>query len=136
MGTYTFPDTAEFQNKIAQVVGLRKSAVSLQVEIESGYNVYILTIPDEFDAAFGAADGSIDTVYIEPHTISKLTMVNRLIEASLFTAAMAALGEPGDPSYERWSAASVVHSDNVEIRTLLTAIEADLDVILAPEVAV
>lgn len=63
--------------------------------------------------------------------VRKLLIIDRLSAAGLFSAAMSALGGPGALAYERWSAASVIDSDDAEVRGLLTAIGADPDAILA-----
>lgn len=65
--------------------------------------------------------------------VRKLLIIDRLSAAGLFDAAMAALGGPGALAYERWSAASVIDSDDAEVRGLLSAIGGDPDTILALE---
>lgn len=68
-----------------------------------------------------------------PHELRKLLLLDRIIAAGLFTAAMTALGGPGDLAYERWSAAQVIASDDPQVRGLLAAIGGDPDELLAPE---
>lgn len=68
-----------------------------------------------------------------PRQVRKLLILDRLAGAGLFEAAMQALGGPGALAYERWQAASYIEDTDAEVRGLLTAIGADPDAILAPE---
>lgn len=65
--------------------------------------------------------------------VRKLLIIDRLVAAGRFGAAMAALGGPGSLLYERWAAAVAIGSDDAQVITLLTAIGADPAVILAAE---
>lgn len=65
--------------------------------------------------------------------VRKLLILDRLIAAEKFDAAMGQLGGPGDIQYERWQAAADIASDDIQVRMLLAAIGADPDIILAPE---
>lgn len=67
-----------------------------------------------------------------PRYISKLVVIDRLNQAGLFTKAFQALGGPGALLYERWSAAAEVDREDAEVTALLTAIGADVAVILLP----
>ena len=63
--------------------------------------------------------------------ISKLTIIDRLIVASKFDAAMAALDASDRQTRERWTAATLIDKQDVEVVVLLTAIGADINVIMA-----
>jgi hypothetical protein len=85
------------------------------------------------DARIAELEAQVAVPEPEEPTLPKLLVVNRLIEAKLLDDAYAVLGGPGKPLYERWQASSQVRVENDEVRALLEAIGADLDVILAPE---
>lgn len=87
--------------------------------------------------SFALIDGVLTHVPIledePPYEVRKLLIIDRLVSAGLFEAAIAVLGGPGDLAYERWQAATAISSQDAEVRALLSAIGADPDVILAPE---
>ena len=66
-----------------------------------------------------------------PREVSKLAIVDRLEAAGLRAAAKTALAQD-DLRQDRWDNAVAVRADDADVRTLLTAIGADPDVILAP----
>ena len=68
---------------------------------------------------------------VPPEYISKLTIIDRLIVASKFDAAMAALDASDRQTRERWTAATLIDKQDVEVVALLTAIGADINVIMA-----
>lgn len=70
---------------------------------------------------------------VERWEVQKLLIIDRLVAAGRFGAAMAALGGPGSLLYERWAAAQAIGSDDAQVITLLTAIGADPAAILAAE---
>lgn len=63
--------------------------------------------------------------------ISKLTIIDRLIATNKFDAAMAALDASNRQTRERWTAASLIDTQDVEVVALLTSIGADINVIMA-----
>lgn len=65
--------------------------------------------------------------------VRKLLILDRLVAAGRFEAAMAALGGPGQLAYERWQAAADIAADDPQVRGLLAAIGTDADEILAAE---
>lgn len=65
--------------------------------------------------------------------VRKLLVLDRLVVAGHFDAAMVALGGPGQIAYERWSAAQTLASDDAQVIALLEAIGADPEAILAAE---
>lgn len=68
-----------------------------------------------------------------PWPVPKITIIRRLRAAGKFDTALTAL--KADPFlYELWSAALEIQSDDVNARALFTAVGADPDAILAPEV--
>ena len=64
--------------------------------------------------------------------ISKLTLVDRLVSANLFDAAMTAI-KSNDLTYERWQASISVDTSNADVRALLLSIGGDLELLLAAE---
>lgn len=64
------------------------------------------------------------------HEIAKLTVINRLEQAGKFNDALSAL-KADDLLYEKWSAVSVIRSDDAHARGLFSALGLDPDVILA-----
>lgn len=65
-----------------------------------------------------------------PHIVSKVTIIRRLSAIGKFDVALAAL-KADALMYELWSAVPAIRSDDVQARTLFTAVGADADAILA-----
>lgn len=65
-----------------------------------------------------------------PHRVSKYTIITRLEAAGKFAQALAVL-RSDDLLYEKWSAVTVIHSDDKPARDLFTAIGLDPDEMLA-----
>ena len=63
--------------------------------------------------------------------ISKLTIIDRLIATNKFDAAMAALDASNRQTRERWTAATLIDKEDNDVVALLTAIGADVNVIMA-----
>lgn len=66
------------------------------------------------------------------HTVSKITVINRLDAENKFEAALAAL-KTDDKLYEKWSAVSEIRSNDANAIALFTAIGCDPNEILATE---
>lgn len=102
-----------------------------------------MTIPNSGGNRFHAEiirqvseEGLVIADYVEPtpgpYPVSKYTIITRLDAAGKFADALTAL-KSDELLYEKWSAVSVIHSDDQPARDLFTAIGLEPDTILAKE---